>query len=71
MHGIEARVLHADAWKIFKSIGSESGGSGISTGLKKAIFEEALRDRQNVIIPDCGTLANLLSMCSTRGTPSR
>lgn len=49
-HGQQHKVLHSDAWSIFRSVG---GGSGISSKLKKRILGEAIRDRQHLIIPDC------------------
>ena len=65
-HGHEHGLLHADAWKTFKDAGrraSRVGGSGEtaeahgcngwSGTLKRRLLKEALRDRQNVVIPDC------------------
>jgi hypothetical protein len=54
VHGMEHGLLHADCWSIFKSLGKEEGGQGISSALKQQIFQECLRDRQHLIIPDCG-----------------
>ena len=49
-HGQQHKVLHSDAWSLFRAVG---GGSGISSKLKKRILGEAIRDRQHMIIPDC------------------
>jgi hypothetical protein len=53
VNGALKQVLHADAWSIFKAVKSGSGGSGISSKLKQRILDEAVRDRQHLIIPDC------------------
>ena len=53
-HGQQQRLLHADAWTLFRNVGTDGGGgSGISSRLKKRLLNEALRDRQHLIIPDC------------------
>ena len=61
VHGMESRALHADAWEIFKSVQSADGGGGISTKLKQRIFEETIRDRQNIVVPDCVNAPNKLN----------
>ena len=53
VHGLENGLLHADAWKLFKAVGTESGGKGISGQLKQELLQAAMRDRNNLIIPDC------------------
>lgn len=53
VHGMENGVLHADAWSAFRTVGSEDGKGGISTRLKKRILDDAMRRKQNLIIPDC------------------
>ena len=39
VHGMEHGLLHADLWKIFKSLGTENGGQGISSALKAQIMQ--------------------------------
>ena len=69
MHGHEHGLLHADAWSIFKDAGKNSqkhkdnsgAGHGWSGALKQRIFADALRDRQNLLIPDCANHVPRLS----------
>ena len=54
VHGMENKVLHADAWSIFRSVGAAKGSKeGISSKLKQRVLAEAIADRQHLIIPDC------------------
>ena len=61
VHGLEHKVLHADAWKIFRSVEATEGkGKGISTKLKKTILHAAIENRQHLIIPDCANYPSRL-----------
>ena len=53
LHGQENRVLHADAWPTFKASALEVKDKKKLT-LKRRLLREALRDRQHLVIPDCG-----------------
>lgn len=46
VHGKQHKLLHADAWAIFKD-------SKVPTRLKQRVFREAMHDRQHLLIPDC------------------
>ena len=46
LHGAAHKVLHADAWPLFK-------GSKVPARLKQRLFREAVADRQHLLIPDC------------------
>ena len=46
IHGKTHKLLHADAWPLFK-------GSKVPARLKQRLFREAVADRQHLLIPDC------------------
>lgn len=58
VHGQENGLLHADAWPIFKTKALEAK-DGKPT-LKRRMVNESIRDRQNLIMPDCANNPNRL-----------
>eukprot|EP00965_Chrysotila_dentata_P202572 6181195-Pleurochrysis_carterae.AAC.2 len=63
LHGMQNNVLHAEAWDILKGTGKVGDGFGICGQLKRQIMDEAMRDRQHLIIPDCANrMDRLLEM---------
>jgi hypothetical protein len=51
VHGQEHGVLHADAWPSFKKYLDEAASNKVT--LKRRLMHEALKARQNLVIPDC------------------
>ena len=67
-HGLQKRVLHADAWDALKNAGGPGGPTG---WLKQEILDLAVNDRQSLIVPDCvnkpAKLRKMMELLRTSG----